>query len=140
MHANLKPSKILVNAFKPNNLYVIDFSKCHVLNEDFRNETTIIFQDRDKRRPVFQRNPTIFSGANIQSGAFPTIGDDYESLAYMLLYFLKGGKWFLKDIENYEQKTYENKMRALTLHKLTTPMEKECEGLPSLYFILNNKI
>lgn len=57
----------------------------------------------------------------------------------MLLFFLKGGKWFLKDIENFEEKGYEYQMRALNLYKLTTPIEKQCDPFSRflLYFLLN---
>jgi len=135
IHTNLKPSKILINASKLNAIYITDFSKCYIFNENLRSETTIIFQQKEKGRSVFQRNPNIFSGNNISNGTPPVIGDDYESLAYILLYLLKGGKWFLNDIENYDQKNYGYKMRALSLFKLTTPIEKQCDSLPRFLFI-----
>lgn len=125
----------MINSQKINNIYLTDFSKCYVLNETFKNESTIVFQDKEKWRPVFQRNPNIFSGVNAHNGQSPTPGDDYESLAYILLYLLNGGKWFLDDIENYNEKNYESQMRALTIFKLTTSFEKQCKTLPSLKFI-----
>ena len=140
VHANLKPSKILVSVSKHTNFYITDFSKCHIVNEDSRNRASIILQEyQNQGKPGFQRNPNIFSGKNIHNGSVPTIGDDYESLVYMLLYFLKGGKWFLKDIENFEEKGYEYQMRALNLYKLTTPIEKQCGAFSRflIYFFLN---
>ena len=139
IHTNLKPSKILVSANKPNTLIISDFSKCYAINDDFRNEISIIFQEKEKRRPVFQRNPNIFSGTNIHNGTNPTPGDDFESLAFILLYLLNGGKWFLNDIDNYEEKNYEYQMRALTLYKLTTPIEKQGNPLTSNYIIIKIK-
>lgn len=129
IHTNLKPSKILISYNKPNSLYISDFSRCFVMNENLRNKSTLIFQENEKMRLVFQRNANIFSGINIHHGSSPSSGDDFESLAYILLFLLKGGKWFLNDIENYELKNYEAQMRALTLYKLTTPIEKQCNSL-----------
>lgn len=130
IHSNLKPSKILVSSAKPNSLALSDFSKCHSINENFRNQSTLVYQDKERKKLAFQRNPNIFSSVNIHHGGNPTIGDDFESLAYILLYFSNGGKWFINDLENYELKNYEARMRALTLYKLTTSMAKQCSSLP----------
>ena len=53
--------------------------------------------------------------------------DDLEAIAYMLIFFMKGGlPW-----QNIEDNIKEQKYKKIMDMKVQTPMEKLCDGLPN---------
>jgi len=133
IHNNICPSKILVGLEKPTKLFLIDFSQASSDIESLVKEKINISKEPDNNC-YLQRSANFFSSLTLHLEKPTQRIDDIEALCYTLLYFFKKGVLFKKDIENYYGKTKDFKLRALGLYKLSLPIDKLCEGAPSLPF------
>ncbi len=73
-----------------------------------------------------------FTSVNIHFGGFLTYKDDLESLCYILLYFINEGKWPNKNLNTHSHQKWDEKLKAISLFKLTTSEEKICENAPGM--------
>jgi serine/threonine protein kinase len=119
IHCDLKPDNILIGLGKSKNtIHLIDFG----LAKHYRNPfTNLHVEMRENQSPV---GTTRFSSINAQSGRTLSRRDDLESLAYILIYFLRSGlPW--QDIDTRPKK---NKKTILSMKQV--PADVLCQGLP----------
>lgn len=114
-------------------LIISDFSKCYIKNEHLRKDSTINVKNNEIVSQSF-RNVNVFSSINLHNNATPTFSDDYESIYYIILYLINGGKWFESEIENYNEKSYDSKLRSLAIYKITTSTENQSKIKKGFYY------
>ena len=120
IHRDIKPDNFLIGDKNPNILYLIDFG----LSTKYRSSSTgkhIKFGITGKLTGT-----TKYSSANTIRGGEQSRKDDLESVAYMIIYFMKGDlPW--QDIKSNNEI---NKYFQIYLMKKNTPVEELCSGLP----------
>eukprot|EP00826_Nyctotherus_ovalis_P044645 TRINITY_DN4835_c0_g2_i2.p1 TRINITY_DN4835_c0_g2~~TRINITY_DN4835_c0_g2_i2.p1 ORF type:complete len:205 (+),score=40.83 TRINITY_DN4835_c0_g2_i2:368-982(+) len=128
MHRDVKPENFLIGAHKESNtIYVIDFglakhycdpeSKLHI---SYKNKKSLTGTAR-------------YASLNTHLGIEQSRRDDFESLGYVLIYFLNG---FLP-WQGLAARNNKEKYERIKRKKQSVSVEKLCEGLPAefvLYF------
>ena len=120
IHRDIKPDNFLVGYNNPNLLYLIDFG----LSVKYRSSSSgkhIKFGFTGKITGT-----TKYSSINSIRGVEQSRKDDLESVAYMIIFFMKG---FLP-WQNVESKDEDNKYYKIYMMKKNIHERKLCEGLP----------
>ena len=120
IHRDIKPDNFLIGEKDPNILYLIDFG----LSTKYRSSISgrhIKFGITGKLTGT-----TKYSSANTIRGGEQSRKDDLESVAYMIIFFMKGElPW-----QNVKSNAEENKYIQIYLMKKNIPVEELCKGLP----------
>eukprot|EP01016_Furgasonia_blochmanni_P053897 TRINITY_DN879_c0_g1_i1.p1 TRINITY_DN879_c0_g1~~TRINITY_DN879_c0_g1_i1.p1 ORF type:complete len:545 (+),score=54.46 TRINITY_DN879_c0_g1_i1:201-1835(+) len=119
---NLRPNKILTskNALKTD-LFLIDFKYARRLDTgELERATTISFHQAPIRGGVNK-----FSSLSVHLGQEPSIKDDLESLAYLIVYLCRQGRIF-------ESVRGDRETKMKSYHKIKANLIPEifCSGLP----------
>lgn len=120
LHRDVKPGNFVMgfgtNAHK---VYLIDFG----ISEEYIEEDG---SHRSYRECYEPRGNVFFCSINTDLGITTSRRDDLESLAYLFIYFLKGGlPW-----ENLKYRGYRDFREKIMEKKLSLAVEKLCEELP----------
>jgi serine/threonine protein kinase len=121
LHRDIKPDNFVVGrGTSANVIYIIDFG----LSKPYRDAKT------RRHIPFAQGCPLVgtmrFTSINTHLGIEQSRRDDLESLAYLLLYLLKGSlPW-----AGLKAATRNEKSQLIAETKLITPIESLCGGLP----------
>lgn len=121
LHRDIKPENYVIgNEGSHHQLYLIDFglSKYH-LQED----GTHIPMKQNKGLIGTARYTSISSHAGLEQSR----RDDLESIAYLLLYFVKGTLVW----QNLQVKDKDERFKMIAELKATTSPEEMCRGLPA---------
>ena len=126
IHKCVKPANFLVGkGEKRNKIYMIDFGA----SQKYRYNGKI---HKPWKRGLEEKGNPGFCSTKFHLGDEQSRRDDLESLAYTLIYFLKGSlPW--QELGGY---TKAIKYDRLTKKKLSTPIYELCEGLPSEFSTL----
>jgi serine/threonine protein kinase len=121
LHRDVKPDNFLIGiGDNANTLYVIDLG----LSRRYRDHKTS--QHIPNRNGKGLMGTARYSSLNTHLGFEQSRRDDLESLAYVLIYFLKGYlPWMGLNIENQKAK-----QAAIGEKKLVIPVDVICAGLP----------
>ena len=89
------------------------------------------FIAKDGSHVVYKENKSLtgtarYASVNNHLGIEQSRRDDLESLAYLLIYFLKG----VLPWQNIKANTKKEKYEKIMEKKMTTPVEILCKGLP----------
>ena len=120
IHRDIKPDNFLIGDKDPNTIYVIDFG----LSAKYRSSKT----GKHKKFGFTGKltGTTKYSSANSIRGAEQSRKDDLISVAYMIIFFMKGNlPW--QDIESKDEV---NKFTKIYLMKKNTKDSELCAGLP----------
>jgi serine/threonine protein kinase len=115
----LKPDNILIGLENSRNtIYLIDFGLARYYRNPFTHRHNELMENKGSI------GTTRFSSINAQSGRTLSRRDDIESLAYILIYFLRGGlPWQGIDTRPKKNKEIILKMKQVSASAL-------CHGLP----------
>ncbi|KAF8878625.1 kinase-like domain-containing protein [Infundibulicybe gibba] len=126
IHGDIKPENFLINLQdSPCQVNIIDFGLSH----SYRNSITLdhIPYEREGHLVGTPR----YASINGHRGIKQTRRDDLESLAYILIYFLRGSlPW-----QGLDQPRQTQKHRQIMKKKLATPSIDLCHGLPDEFRI-----
>merc|ERR1712000_50391 len=119
LHRDIKPDNFLMGSGRQGNiLYTIDFG------------LTKEFCDAERRRTLVGRSfggTRRYARLNNHNGSEQSWGDDLESLGYAFIYLARGSlPW-----QGLKAAGVAEKNELIKQKKITLPMEKLCEGLPS---------
>lgn len=122
-HCDIKPENFLVgHGIYRWTIYLIDFglSKFYI-------------EKNGAHVPVQNNCPLVgtirYASRNLHKGISSSRRDDLESIAYLLIYFLKGSlPW--QGIQSHSAK---GKINKIGLMKEELPLDKLCEGIPSAF-------
>jgi serine/threonine protein kinase len=125
IHGDIKPSNFLVGADLDNEdkVYIIDFG----LSKLYRESSGKHMPWSDKNG--FHGTPR-YASINAHEGAAPSRRDDLESLAYVLVYLIKGK---LPWQASHKDETKKEKRRRITAMKAHTPYSELCSGMPRAF-------
>lgn len=121
IHRDVKPDNFAISLENPASLFVLDFG----LSKKYRDSST-------RQHIPFRENKglvgtTRFVSLNTHMGMEQSRRDDLESLAYVLINFVKGGlPW-----QNVTAETCGEKNRMIMEVKLNTPPGVLCKDLPA---------
>ena len=121
IHRDIKPENFLIGYDDPYIIYLIDFGLC----KKYRSTRT----GNHIKFSVLKRTTgtPIYASVSIMKGNQVSRRDDFESIAYMLIYLMKGIlPWSL-----VKGKTKAEKFRKIYQMKILCTPEKLCEGLPN---------
>ena len=120
IHRDIKPDNFLIGENDPNVLYLIDFG----LSSKYRSSSTgkhVKFGFTGKLTGT-----TKYSSANSIRGGEQSRKDDLESVAYMIIFFMKGDlPW--ENIKSYDEN---DKYYKIYMMKKYLTAQQLCEGLP----------
>ena len=121
IHRDIKPENFLIGNKDPYLIYLIDFG----LSKKYRSSRT--GKHVQFSIPKRMTGTARFSSLNALKGYQVSRRDDLESIAYILIFFMKGGlPW-----ENVESLKKGNKYREIYKLKVLNTPEKLCQNLPS---------
>lgn len=123
LHRDIKPDNFTVHT---KTLYILDFGMCKRYRDPFTGEH--IPYKEDKHITGTPRYASINSHLGIEMSR----RDDLESLAYCLLYFLRGSLPWMQIKASSKRSKYQKIMEK----KLATPIDLLCHGYPHLYEFL----
>ena len=131
LHRDIKPDNFTIGLGKnSNNIYLLDFglSKRYL---DQRTHEHIPLRD-GKPLTGTARYVSIATHLGLEQSR----RDDLESIAYILIYFLKGQlPW-----QGLQGETRKEKYEAIFLKKRDTPIDLLCENLPNAFYIFLSEI
>ena len=120
IHRDIKPDNFLIGENDPNVLYLIDFG----LSTKYRSSASgkhVKFGFTGKLTGT-----TKYSSANTIRGGEQSRKDDLESVAYMIIFFMKGDlPW-----EHIKSNNEINKYYKIYMMKKNLPVQQLCKGLP----------
>ena len=120
IHRDIKPDNFLIGENDPNLLYLIDFG----LSTKYRSSASgkhVKFGFTGKLTGT-----TKYSSANTIRGGEQSRKDDLESVAYMIIFFMKGDlPW-----EHIKSNNEINKYYKIYMMKKNLPVQQLCKGLP----------
>ena len=121
VHRDIKPENFLVGKGQTEQtIYILDFG----LAKRYRDEHTHIHIPLKENRNL--TGTARYASCNAHNGLEQSRRDDMESIAYVLLYFLKGTlPW-----KGLKCKDKNEKYQKIKEMKMNTTPEKLCEGLP----------
>ena len=127
IHRDIKPDNFLIGENDPNLLYLIDFG----LSTKYRSSASgkhVKFGFTGKLTGT-----TKYSSANTIRGGEQSRKDDLESVAYMIIFFMKGDlPW-----EHIKSNNEINKYYKIYMMKKNLPVQQLCKGLPiQIYYFL----
>ena len=128
IHRDLKPDNIVIGSNNNNfNIYLLDFG----LSKNFCNKDNGHHIELVKNKSLV--GSMRYASIRNHKGYEQSRRDELESLSYILLYFLKGGKlpWNGLPISNKEEKS-----KQICQVKSNIDLEELCEGVPEEYRIL----
>ena len=120
IHRDIKPDNFLIGNKDPNTIYLIDFG----LSAKYRSSIT----GKHKKFGFTGKltGTTKYSSANTIRGVEQSRKDDLISVAYMIIFFMKGNlPW--QDIDSEDEV---NKFTKIYLMKKNTKESELCAGLP----------
>ena len=122
VHRDLKPENIMIGyGNKVNVIYLIDFG---LSSSVFDPYTHIHIPFREGKQLV---GTVRYASINVHKGYEYSRRDDFESLAYILIYLLKGSlPWQNMKTNHYGQ----SKVVRVGMKKTSMSVERLCEGLP----------
>lgn len=119
LHRDLKPENFLIsNAENDDCIYLVDFG----LSKKFKNKGV----HNPFKKGIGLVGTARYASLSAHLGNDQCRKDDLESLAYILIYFLKGNLPWM----SLSAKTKEEKHQLIINKKKTTTYQKLCEGLP----------
>lgn len=128
IHRDLKPDNIVIGSNNNNcNVYLLDFG----LSKNFRNKESGHHIELVKNKSLV--GSMRYASIRNHKGYEQSRRDELESLSYILLYFLKGGKlpWNGLPISNKEEKSKE-----ICQIKSNINLEELCQNIPEEYRLL----
>ena len=128
IHRDLKPDNIVIGSNNNNvNVYLLDFG----LSKNFRNKENGNHIELVKNKSLV--GSMRYASIRNHKGYEQSRRDELESLSYIVLYFLKGGKlpWNGLPISNKEEKS-----KQICQIKSNINLETLCEGIPEEYRLL----
>lgn len=122
IHGDVEPGNFLMGIGpRSNEVNVIDFG-CSRRFMDAKTHVHIPYEESKK-----QGKNALFASISTQSGVVPTRRDDLESLAYVLIYFLRGAlPW-----QNLRDATHKQTYHRILESKKTVSTDVVCRGLPN---------
>ena len=119
IHCDIKPQNILIGNENLNLIYLIDFGLAKKYRSDRGNHVKFSVTKRIIGTPRF-------CSINAMRGIELSRKDDLESIAYMVIYFIKGNlPWQGLKIEDSEKR-----FKKITEIKKNSKTEELCKGLP----------
>ena len=122
IHCDIKPENLLVGKKDPSVIYLCDFG----ISQKYRSSITGK-HIKMKKYPRIYVSP-IFCSINSILGYQQSRRDDLESLGYMLIHFIKGLPWDIRNCNNNND--LNESLKKLLNIKRNISMENLCKDLP----------
>lgn len=130
LHRDIKPENFVIGVNEENNLiHLIDFGLARL----YKNMQGLHVSMREGYGLI---GTARYASINAHIGRELSRRDDLESIGYTLIYFLKG-KLPWQDVKGTDRKAKYKKIKEV---KLSLPIEKLCEGLPSCFAVYMNYV
>jgi serine/threonine protein kinase len=131
LHRDIKPNNFLLGRFNKrfddDTVYIVDFG----LSKEFVDETGEHYEYREDKR--FVGTPR-YASINTHMGVRQSRRDDLQSIAYVLIYFLKSElPW-----QGIKAKTKSERKEKIKIKKKTTGLSELCEDLPKEFGMFLN--
>lgn len=133
IHRDIKPDNFVIDSGRGDEIYLLDFGLAKRYSAIVNGKVEHVKQMQSKQFTGTVR----YASINTQKCITPSRRDDLESLAYVLIYFLKGSlPW--QHVTRTGITSKQRKERILEM-KLSTTCSQLCAGLPcEFYHFLEN--